>query len=186
MKPKILFSVIVLFILGGVYYYNTSDDFNNKLPPVAPITALDIHSTVNSAVTSKGAVEAPATPTPSIPAAKIAEPLKKKIGNYKVGKGAEYRAELEKNPHQTPDVAIISALELGEIFDDVKNETDAGQAFQFFAKCVATETVVSLQTSCLRYAKRLSENYPSVRALWPNLEASASDEVKDVLKFDQR
>ena len=178
MKRKIFFSVVLLFILAGAYYWNASDGIKDGRPQDAK-TPLPLF-------TSTAAVEAPTATTAVSPNNKPNEPLKYKIKNYTVGKGPKYRAELEKNPHQTPDTAVVSALELGEIFDAVKNETDADQAFRFFANCVAAETVVSLQTSCLRYAKRLSENYSSLRLLWPSLEASASREVRDVLKFDNR
>ncbi len=178
MQRKIFFSAVVLIMLGGAYYWNTSDGIKNGHPQVTK-TSLPFF-------TSTEAVEAPTAAVAESPDDTPNEPLKSKIKNYKVGKGAQFRAELEKNPHQTPDTAVVSALELGEIFDGVKNDADADQAFHFFANCVSNETVVSLQTSCLRYAKRLSENYPSLRALWSNLEASASREVKDVLKFDNR
>ncbi len=178
MKQKIFFSIVLLVILGGAYYWNTPDGIKSGEPQVT--------NTPLPLFTSTEAVEEGAAAVAGSPGDTLNEPLTHKIKNYKVGKGAEYRAELEKNPHQTPDTAVVSALELGEIFDGVKNDTDADQAFQFFANCVNNETVVSLQTSCLRYAKRLSENYSSLRALWPSLEASASDEVRDVLKFDQR
>lgn len=181
MKKKTSLFTLSFILVGGFVYYSTSDKANNE-PQQAPAISPVVHLTAPS---TEG-VAAPTKAAPSVPSKKSNEPLKNKIEKYKIGKGADYRAELEKNPHQTPDVAIASALELGEIFDGVKNETDAGQAFGFFANCVAIETVVSLQTSCLRYAKRLSENYSSIRALWPSLEASASREVKDVLKFDQR
>jgi hypothetical protein len=170
---------LALVLTGGALYFSTSDESDVHLQ----LTELQPAPTPPFATTE--VVDTSPPLAPSAPSPKPGESLQSKIKNYKPGKGAEYRAELKKNPHQTPDVAIVAALELGEIFDGVKNERDAQKAFQFYATCVTKETVVALQTSCLRYAKRLSESYSALRSPWVTLEASASDEAKDILKFDK-
>ena len=177
MRNKLLLSVSVALMIGVGIYFNTTKDPNEAEPSESVSLAAP------SAATAALAESEPQTSTSEAPAN---ESLQEKINKYKTDKGAEYREELAKDPHQTPDVAIHSALELGEIFDKVKTESEAKQAFEFFSNCVSKESIVALQTSCLRYAKRLSDNYSSLQSLWPSLEASASNEAKDILKFDKR
>ncbi len=190
MGKHLLLPLSVVLFIGVVIYSNNSDERNDRrgngqhqaLPRFPAVHSMPVDLSAEQTATPPPSIE-----TVSLPSATASQDsLKAKIKNYKIGNGAEFREELTKDPHQTPTVTMAAALELGEIFDRVKNDNEASDAFQFFSSCVTKESVVSLQTSCLRYAKRLTQTYPTLRPQWSSLEGSASDEAKDILKYDKQ
>lgn len=115
---------------------------------------------------------------------KLPSKIKNKITQFPQNISAEYEKSIAKEPHQTPNVVLQGALQLGEIFDLVKNEEEAQEAFVFFANCVAKENVVALQTACFRYARDLSKNYSSLAHDFASLEQKTSDSVLKIVRFD--
>lgn len=175
MNQRVVYTVSLLILAGVVIYFTTSR------PTEAPTPTVSASADVDAVVETPAPVEDIESIQTSVQ--KTTESLQQKIKNYKTDKGQEYREQLERNPHQTPPVALVSALKLGDIFDGVKTESEAVEAFDLYSKCVSQESVVALQTTCLRYAKRLAQTYDTLSKKWPALEASASPEAKDILKF---
>ncbi len=175
MNQRVVYSVGILIFVGVVIFFTSSRPAKAPTPKIPTPTASEaVTETPRPAEDIQSSLTNLQKPT---------ESLQQKIKNYKTDKGQEYREQLERNPHQTPPVALISALKLGEIFDGVKTEKEALEAFDLYSKCVSEESVVALQITCLRYAKRLAQTYDTLSKKWPDLEASASPEAKDILKF---
>lgn len=110
--------------------------------------------------------------------------IQNKITQFPQNINANYEKSIAKEPHQTPEVVLQGALQLGEIFDLVKNEKEAGEAFDFFAKCVANENIVALQTACFRYARDLSKKYISLNDNFVSLEQKTSASILKIVRFD--
>jgi hypothetical protein len=174
MKRNLLLLVGVFALGSAVLYYSTG-------PVVVKTPGMP---QPHSGFSEETSAPLPTPAAPPLQTTTLTETLREKIEKYKPGKDTEYRKALEENPHQTPPVVLVSAIELSEIFHRVKTESEATEAFEFFSNCVSKEGVIALQTSCLRYAKKLTQSYPSLRSQWSGLEASASNEAKEILKLD--
>jgi hypothetical protein len=115
---------------------------------------------------------------------KLPSRIQDKIAQFPQNSGAEYEKSLAKDPHQTPEVVLQGALRLGEIYDLVKSEKEAQEAFDFFSTCVANENIIALQTACFRYARELSKNYPYLNESFLALEQKTSDTVLRIVRFE--
>ncbi len=99
---------------------------------------------------------------------------------------AKVRAEVEKDPHGTPEAITKFSLGLGQRLDALKSEDDARGFMTELDQCVtkpSRETVASAKTLCLLNAKRVAQKYPSLESEYSNLEGRADPSIKSALDF---
>lgn len=87
-----------------------------------------------------------------------------KIKSSQVISNDEYRSQVQANPHGTPPALINSALQLGQLFDAVKNESEAAQFMSHLKNCLNADTPPSFKSTCYKYADQISQKYASLRS----------------------
>jgi hypothetical protein len=92
------------------------------------------------------------------------------------------RAEVEKNPHETPPSLLKFSIELGRQFKiAMLSEKNARSFFKKLEECVTDPTLQgadSSQALCLRDAQRLARAFPSLQGLFNNLSDEASPQAR--------
>ncbi|MBY0386073.1 hypothetical protein K2X05_13020 [bacterium] len=168
-----LFIAVVLLSTLLLIKGNEQKNLQTTTPPTEEMTKEEAEvTTISPSAVDKQEI----SPLPSR--------IQNKITQFPQDISAKYEKSIAKEPHQTPEVVLQGALQLGEIFDLVKNEKDASEAFDFFAKCVANENVVALQTACFRYARDLAKNYSSLNENFQSLEQKTSSTILKIVRFD--
>lgn len=93
-----------------------------------------------------------------------------KIKNSQIISNDEYRHQVQSNPHGTPPALINSALQLGQLFDAVKNESEASQFMSHLKNCLNADTPPSFKSTCYKYADQISLKYASLRGEFNGLK----------------
>lgn len=179
-KKTTLTLLAVMGILSGLLLLRGNTKVASQQPSATGSVAPQNESSPVLNTTSESPGDSSITP----PSKKL-KTIEQRVKQFPKNITQDYRRSIQKDSHQTPEIVIQSALHLGGIFDQVKNQDDATTAFDFFAKCVSEEEVPAVQTTCFRYAERLAKKFTSLSESFSTLEKSTSKDILRIVRFGQ-
>jgi len=148
----------------------------------AAIEEVAQHEGMAATVTAEAPAEIPAaTPSPE-GAPQKSQSLQDKIKVTKLINAQEYREDIRKDPHTHSPRMLSSALQLGELFDAVKNEKDAAELLSYYRQCITADAPTAIKVTCYNYSKRLGTTYPALAGQVSSLDSLLDADVKKVLR----
>jgi hypothetical protein len=113
------------------------------------------------------------------------KPLSKPVASL-IPSNEKLRAEVEKNPHVTPQALLRFGLDLGQRLDEAVKSSEASEKFmRELDECVVGNRdgqASSTRALCLLNARHLAEARPEFKNDYLTLEAKASREIVELSK----
>lgn len=161
-------ATLLVAIFCGWIILKSWNSAQEKAAETVPVPEVELESTPSSnEASTPPSLENSAgsdNPSSSSEKKKFSPPtFAEKIKNSQMISSAEYRSQVESNPHGTPPGLINSALQLGHLFDAVTNESEASQYMSHLKNCLSGDTPPSFKSTCYKYADQISKKYASLR-----------------------
>lgn len=112
-------------------------------------------------------------------------PFNTKVKQIQLLSTQDYREEVEKDPHITPHSLINSGLRIGAAYDATTNSSEASRLMKVLQECAQSsqDSPVSLKATCLQFARRVKNKFPTTKELYEEALSRADDHTHDLFKY---
>jgi len=180
MKRKHFVGIFVALLLGGLFlnlYERPPMTMEQQTePPPTSVTTADAKVDITKPVEKK---KMAARSISSITSTEI-----KNLRNSFPDK-TEVRADVEKNPHRTPESLVIFATNMGPLMEKAyKSDKDADVLIKVLHDCATDDNVArSARALCVKNVDKIARTHPQMKGKADELR---SDVSPDVLKLLQK
>jgi len=179
MKLKHIVAGFVILLLGGlflnIYERPNLAQQEQTEPPATIVTTADEKVDVSRPMEKK---KMPARSVSSITTSEI-----KKLRNSFPDK-SEVRADVEKNPHRTPESLVIFATNMGPLMEKAyKSDKDADVLIKVLHDCATDDNVArSARALCVKNVDKIAKTHPQMKGKAEELRSDVSPEVLKLLE----
>lgn len=180
MNRKHIIGIFAALLLGGLFlnlYERPPMTMEEQTePPPTTVTTADEKIDISKTVVEKKKM--PARSISSITANEI-----KRLRNSFPDK-MEVKADVEKNPHRTPESLVIFATNMGPLMEKAyKNDKDADVLIKVLHDCATDNNVArSARALCVKNVDKIAKTHPQMKGKAEELRSDVSPEVLKLLE----